>query len=76
MSAPGLPEDPLDHFSPEEAKLFVRFLILIRDNYRKADKAAHFLERKGGVAFTTSMANLGNNIVDNSIIRVVARRFV
>jgi hypothetical protein len=58
MSVPEMPEDPLDHLSPEEARLFVRFLILIRDNYKKADKAAHFLEAKGGVANTCSMANL------------------
>jgi len=51
-------EDPFKHFSPEEMDLFIRFLVLIRDNYTKADKAAHFLERKAGIAHTCSMANL------------------
>jgi hypothetical protein len=55
---PGKPGDPLDHLSREEADLFVRFLVLIRDNYKKADKAAHFLERKAGITNTCSMANL------------------
>lgn len=58
MDSPGVPEDPLAHFSAEEAASFVRLLILIRDNYTKADKAAHFLERKAGVANTCSIANL------------------
>jgi hypothetical protein len=58
MANVGAPEDPLAHLSPEEAALFVRFLILIRDNYKKADKAAHFLERRAGVANTCSIANL------------------
>jgi hypothetical protein len=60
MSAPG-PDgqtDPLDHLSPEEKQIFVKFLVLIRDNYRKADKAAHFLERRANIVNTSSMANL------------------
>jgi hypothetical protein len=57
MSAPGR-EGPLDHLSPEEKEIFFRFLILVRDNYRKADKAAHFLERRANVVNTASMANL------------------
>jgi hypothetical protein len=58
MVAPGAPEDPLAHFTAEEAASFVRLLILIRDNYTKADKAAHFLERKADIANTCSIANL------------------
>jgi hypothetical protein len=60
MSAPG-PESvngALDHLSPEEKDIFFRFLVLVRDNYRKADKAAHFLERRANVVNTASMANL------------------
>jgi hypothetical protein len=55
MSAPG---GPLDHLSEQEKEIFFRFLILVRDNYRKADKAAHFLERRANVVNTASMANL------------------
>ncbi|HTS78571.1 MAG TPA: hypothetical protein VMG40_20340, partial [Bryobacteraceae bacterium] len=60
MSAPGSNSkpDPLDHLSPEEKEIFLRFLLLIRDNYRKADKAAHFLERRANIVNTSSMANL------------------
>lgn len=58
MPAAGKPADPLDHLSSEEVELFVRFLILVRDNYKKADKAAHFLERKADITNTCSMANL------------------
>lgn len=57
MSASG-PEGPLDHLAPDEKDTFNRFLILVRDNYRKADKAAHFLERRANVVNTASMANL------------------
>ncbi len=58
MSTPIPEESPLGHFSSEEVALFYRFLVLVRDNYTKADKAAHFLERRAGVANTCSMANL------------------
>ena len=34
------------------------FLALVRDNYKKADKAAYFLERQAGVVNTCSMTNL------------------
>jgi len=57
MSTPGQ-DGPLQHLSPEEKEIFFRFLILVRDNYRKADKAAHFLERRANVVNTASMANL------------------
>jgi hypothetical protein len=58
MSVPQRSSDPLAHLNPAERNLFDRFLVLIRDNYRKAEKAAHFLERKTHTAPTCSMANL------------------
>jgi hypothetical protein len=58
MIPPEEREDPLAHLSQEEAVLFCRFLILIRENYAKADKAALFLERKAGITNTCGIANL------------------
>jgi hypothetical protein len=58
MAVQPSPQDPLAHLSLEERGLLVRFLILIRDNYKKADKASYFLERRAGVVNTCAMTNL------------------
>jgi hypothetical protein len=58
MILPEAQEDPLAHLFQDEAILFCRFLILIRENYAKADKAALFLERKAGITNTCGIANL------------------
>ena len=31
------PDQPLSHMNEDERELLMRFLVLIRDNYRKAD---------------------------------------
>ncbi len=41
-----------------DAALIERFLVLIRDHYRSADKAAFFLERKAGSFSVVGMTNL------------------
>jgi hypothetical protein len=51
-------DDPLKHLSADDYGLLATFLVLIRDNYRKADKASYFLERRAGVVNTCSMTNL------------------
>jgi hypothetical protein len=56
--SPPDPADPLNHLTAEDRSLLFRFLGLIRDNYKKADKAAHFLERKAGVTNTCGITNL------------------
>jgi hypothetical protein len=43
---------------PEMSGLISRFLTLIRDYYRQADKAAYFLEHHAGKTHTLTMANL------------------
>jgi len=58
MAAVGSPQDPLSHLTSEERELVLRFLVLIRDNYKKADKAAYFLERRAGVVNNCAMTNL------------------
>jgi hypothetical protein len=58
MDATGPAEDPLGHLSSDERALVMAFLALVRDNYKKADKAAYFLERQAGVVNTCSMTNL------------------
>jgi hypothetical protein len=62
MATPGVngpdPPDPLGHLTQEDRALLFRFLGLIRDNYKKADKSAHFLERKAGVTNTCGITNL------------------
>jgi hypothetical protein len=58
MAAPGSPQDPLSHLTPDERDLVLRFLALIRDSYKKAEKAAYFLERRAGVLNTCGMTNL------------------
>ncbi len=35
-----------------------RFLVLVRDNYKKADEATFFLEQRSGVMNVPSMANM------------------
>lgn len=55
---PPDPADPLNHLRAEDRSELFRFLGLIRDNYKKADKAAHFLERKAGVTNTCGITNL------------------
>ncbi len=58
LPSPQGPYDPLAHLSPDNHELLVRFLVLVRDNYKKADKASYFLERRAGVVNTCSMTNL------------------
>jgi hypothetical protein len=58
MSTPGSQQDPLGHLSSDERESFLRFLVLIRENYKKADKAAYFLERRAGVTNTCAITNL------------------
>jgi len=41
-----------------DTKLIERFLVLIRDNYPKADRASFFLEEVAGKTYTFAMANL------------------
>ncbi len=41
-----------------DRKLVEGFLLLIRDNYRKADEATFFLEQRSGVMNVPSMANM------------------
>jgi len=57
MALPPL-DDPLAHLSPDDRALLTAFLILVRDNYKKADKASYFLERRAGVVNTCAMTNL------------------
>jgi hypothetical protein len=52
------PEEPLSHMDGDARKLLMRFLILIRDNYRKADKATFFMERRAGVMNPCAIYNL------------------
>jgi hypothetical protein len=58
MAALQIPEDPLSHLTAEERLTFLRFVVLIRDNYKKADKAAYFLERRAGIVNTCAVFNL------------------
>ena len=53
-----LPEEPLSHMNEDERELLMRFLVLIRDNYRKADKATFFMERRAGVMNPCAIYNL------------------
>ena len=54
----GASDEILGHLSADEREVFYRFLALIRENYKKADKAAAFLERRAGVANTCGITNL------------------
>lgn len=50
--------DAFDSFEEEHRQIIYRFLTLIRDNYKKADKAAYFLERRAGVSNICAITNL------------------
>src|SRR5258708_36659110 len=54
----GISDDPTGHLTPEERGLFYRFLVLIRDNYKKADNAGYFLERRAGIGNSCGVFNL------------------
>jgi hypothetical protein len=58
LPSPQGSQDPLAHLSPQEQNLLAGFLLLVRDNYKKADKASYFLERRAGVVNTCAMTNL------------------
>jgi hypothetical protein len=52
------PEDSLSYLSDAENKLLNQFLVLIRDNYKKTDKATFYMERRAGVINTCAIYNL------------------
>lgn len=49
---------PVDKICGVDAEIIKRFLVLIRDNYPKADRASFFLEEVAGKTHTLVMANL------------------
>jgi hypothetical protein len=51
-------EEPPSYLNENERQLLKRFLVLIRDNYRKADKATFFMERRAGVTNSCAVYNL------------------
>jgi len=57
-SGVAMPPLSYDAANPEMSGLISRFLTLIRDYYRQADKAAFFLEHHAGKTHILTMANL------------------
>jgi hypothetical protein len=51
-------EDVISQLDADETILLSRFLVLIRDNYRKADKAMFFMERRAGVTNASAVYNV------------------
>jgi hypothetical protein len=51
-------EETLHHLDEEERRLLDRFLVTIRHDYRLADKAVFYLERKAGIQYMAAVANL------------------
>jgi len=51
-------KEPFSYLTADEWGLLMRFLVLVRDNYRKADKATFFLERRAGVTSLQAVTNL------------------
>jgi hypothetical protein len=58
-AAVSLPKEPeVDRVAGVDRHLVERFLLLVRDNYPKADRATFFLEEVAGKTHTLVMANL------------------